>query len=137
MEKLVGKTFNMALLDSGCTKTVCGEQWLKVFLDTLSPNDVSSIITEKSNTVFKFGENKMIKSNRCVKIPVKIAETPVILSTDVIDYDIPLLLSKEAMKKAKTQIDQNVHGFSPNQFVFGKNPSFPNVFDNELPALDR
>ena len=55
--------------------------------------------------MFKFGDNKMIKSNRCVKIPVKIAETPVILSTDVIDYDIPLLLSQEAMKKAKTQID--------------------------------
>ena len=56
----------------------------------------------------------MIKSNRCVKIPVKIAETPVILSTDVIDYDIPLLLSKEAMKKAKTQIDfceDKVHNF--------------------------
>ena len=91
----------MALLDSGCTKTVCGEQWLKVFIDTLSPNDVSSI-TEKSSTLFKFGDNKMIKSNRCVKIPVKIAETPVILSTDVIDYDIPFLLSKEAMKKANT-----------------------------------
>ena len=55
--------------------------------------------------MFKFGDNKMIKSNRCVKIPVKIAEPPVILSTDVIEYDIPLLLSKEAMKKANTQID--------------------------------
>ena len=55
--------------------------------------------------MFKFGDNKMIKSNRCVKIPVKIAEIPVILSTDVIDYDIPLLLSKETMKKANTQID--------------------------------
>ena len=31
---------------------------------------------------------------------------------------------------------KNVHGFSPNQLVFGKNPSFPNVFDNELPALE-
>ena len=55
--------------------------------------------------MFMFGDNKMIKSIRCVKIPVKIAETPVILSTDVIDYDIPLLLSKKAMKKANTQID--------------------------------
>ena len=32
---------------------------------------------------------------------------------------------------------KNVHGFSPNQLVFGRNPNFPNVFDNELPALER
>ena len=25
MEALISKTFNMALFDSGCTKTVCGE----------------------------------------------------------------------------------------------------------------
>ena len=28
----------------------------------------------------------------------------------------------------------NVHGFSPNQLVFGKNPNFPNVLDNKVPA---
>ena len=31
---------------------------------------------------------------------------------------------------------KNVHGFSRNQPVFGRNPNFPNVFDNELPALE-
>ena len=30
---------------------------------------------------------------------------------------------------------RNVNGYSPNQLVFGKNPNFPNVFDNKLPAL--
>lgn len=28
----------------------------------------------------------------------------------------------------------NVHGFSPNQLVFGKNPNFPSVLDNKVPA---
>ena len=29
-----------------------------------------------------------------------------------------------------------MHGFSPNQLVFGKNPNFPNIDDNLLPALE-
>ena len=28
------------------------------------------------------------------------------------------------------------NGYSPNQLVFGKNPSFPNILDNDLPALE-
>ena len=30
----------------------------------------------------------------------------------------------------------NVHGFSPNQLVFGKNPNFPAVVSNKPPALE-
>jgi len=30
----------------------------------------------------------------------------------------------------------NVYGFSPSQFVFGKNGSFPSVIHDKLPALD-
>ena len=32
---------------------------------------------------------------------------------------------------------QSVHGYSPNQLVFGHNPSFPNVVGNEPPALEQ
>ena len=31
---------------------------------------------------------------------------------------------------------KNVHGFSPNKLVFGKNLNFPNVCDDLLPALE-
>ena len=31
---------------------------------------------------------------------------------------------------------QNVHGFSPYQLVFGKNPKLPCLIDNNLPALE-
>ena len=31
---------------------------------------------------------------------------------------------------------KNVHGFSPNQLVSGKNPNFPDVCDAQLPALE-
>ena len=31
----------------------------------------------------------------------------------------------------------NVYGYSPNQLVFGRNPSFPSLLDSKLPALDQ
>lgn len=29
-----------------------------------------------------------------------------------------------------------IHGFSPHQSVFGKNPNLPNVLNNKLPTLE-
>ena len=34
IETFLGKALNLAVLDSGCTKAVCGEEWLKGYLDT-------------------------------------------------------------------------------------------------------
>lgn len=95
----------MALLDSGCTKTVCGEVWLQYFLDSLCNEEYLKVVVSESKNMFKFGDNKMIKSLKLVKFPVIIAGVPATITTDVVKYDIPLLLSKEAMKKANTKID--------------------------------
>ena len=47
-----------------------------------------------------------------------------------LDVDVPWSVSG-------TNALKNVHGFSPNQLVFGKNPNFLNVNDNLLLALGR
>ena len=46
-----------------------------------------------------------MKSFKKVKIPVIIAAVQATVTTDVVEYDMPLLVNKDAMKKAKTQID--------------------------------
>ena len=115
-ECLINETFNMALLDSGCTKTVCGQTWLNHYLDTLDPEMSKKIVTMNSLNSFKFGDNKAIKSSKLVKIPVIIANINATITTDVVEYDIPLLLSKEAMKKANTKIDFQDDKIS----IFGK-----------------
>ena len=38
------KTFNMTLLDSGCTKTVCGEMWLQHYLQSLSQDEYKQVV---------------------------------------------------------------------------------------------
>ena len=97
--------FNMALCDSGCTKTVCEETWLQHYLHYLSFDKWTQIEICKSNSSFKFGESKLAKSFKNIKIPAIITVVQAKVLPDVVEYDIPLLLSKEAMKKVKIQID--------------------------------
>ena len=43
---------------------------------------------------FKFGDGEKIKSLRKVYIPIKIGEKDVMLQTDAVNTEIPLLLSE-------------------------------------------
>ena len=98
MDCLLGETLNKALLDSGCARTVCGRVWLDAYVNSLSDKEKRLVEEKKSTNLFKFGDNKVIKSNKIVTIPAIIGKIKVSITTDVIDYEIPLLLSKEAMK---------------------------------------
>ena len=95
METLTGETLSVAVLDSGCTKTVCGETWHNCYLETLSGKDKQLLHVEDSNSVFEFGDSQLIKSNK----------RSYDSTTDVKSNDLPLLLSKKAMKEVNTQID--------------------------------
>ena len=101
----MSKTLNKAILDSGCTSTVCGEIWLQNLVDTLTDSERNEVIEKKSHKMFKFGDSKLIHSIKNVKVPVTIGKEKVILNTEVINYNIPLLLSKASMKKASVKID--------------------------------
>ena len=105
MTEFVGETLNCAVLDSGCTKNVCGESWLTNYLDTLTEKDRSKVVVEKSSNSFRFGNGKLINSEKMVTFPAQIGKENIIIKSDVIDSDLPLLLSKSAMKKANVKID--------------------------------
>ena len=51
-----------AILDSGCSKTVCGSIWLQIYVDSLSPHEKEKIVSESSDALFKFGDNFVVKS---------------------------------------------------------------------------
>ena len=95
----------MAILDSGCTKTVCSNTWLECFIETLSNEEKEFVKTEPSLTYFKFGDRKMVHSYKTVKVPTEIVGKKVFIVTEVIEKGVPLLLSKAAMKKAEVKID--------------------------------
>ena len=96
---------NCAVLDSACTSTVCGRAWLDNYVSSLSEKDRCQVTSEPSSRVFKFGGGTQLKSEGEYVIPAVMAGTETRIKTDVVDSDIPLLLSRTAMKKAQVKLD--------------------------------
>lgn len=58
-----------------------------------------------NRNIFIFGDGRKVKSLKKFVIPAKISFLNIMIKTDVVNEDILLLLSKETMKKADTEID--------------------------------
>lgn len=104
-EVLMNEAVGAAILDSACSSTVAGQSWMTCYLDMLDEEKQARVMRSKSDTVFKFGGGKRLKSIEKVTIPCEIAGVKCQITTDVVDSDIPLLLGKPAMKKAKVKLD--------------------------------
>ena len=102
---LVMEAQNAASIDTACTKTVCGNECLQYILDSLSFEKLKSIKNEKSQVPFKFGDGRIINSYQTVTFPAKISNCLCNIKTEVVEYKIPLLLSKESLAKAGVVID--------------------------------
>ena len=87
-----------AALDSCCTSSVTGKAWLDMYREDLD-EDVRKEIKGpfRSDTVFGFGNNGRLESLGKYRIPVVMAGWKTSISVDLIDSDIPLLLSRRAM----------------------------------------
>ena len=101
IQLLVEESYGCALLDSGCSTSVCGEQWLNNYLDSLSEYEKSLVKEEVSNAAFTFGDGSSCGSMKKVSLPCHIKNIAAKVTVDVVKQNIPLLLSKQAMKKSK------------------------------------
>ena len=99
------ETVNAAVLDSACTKTVTGCAWRDTNLESLSNKERSQIKTLPRGTVFRFGGEMKKESSEKLILPCTTARRKVLIQTDVVDSDIPLLLSKPDMKRLGLQIN--------------------------------
>ena len=102
---ILGESFGCAVLDCGCTSTVCGEVWLQCYLESLNIKDRKLVMEYKGQKWFRFGNGKKFQSQKRVRLPCEIAGTECYVDTDVVKCDIPLLLSKPSMKRAKITLD--------------------------------
>ena len=101
----------MAVLDSGCTQTVCGKTWLNVYYQSLDKKERDAVHLEESERTFRFGDGIIVKSKGKVKIPIFLkGVTGLMLETDIVDKEIPLLLSRGSMRRAGTAIQLNEKG---------------------------
>ena len=95
----------MAVIDSACSSSVAGEQWLKQYLDYLPAGDRVKVKQDPSGKIFKFGGGTRLVSDMVYTIQGLIAGKPVLIKTDVVKSDIPLLLSRTAMKAMDCKMD--------------------------------
>ena len=98
----LGETLGSAVLDSGASSTACGTKWYKCFLETLTDAQKKKIVKIKGVRTFKFGDGNKLNSLYKVILPCVITDIEVSIITGVVKSDIPLLLSKDAMKRAGT-----------------------------------
>ena len=105
LSDLVNESKGYAILDSGCTNTVCGEEWLQNFIENLSFEDREKMVISQSDQKFTFGDGRSIRSKRKVNIPCWMGGKRGTLTTDVVDSNIPLLLSRRSMKRTGMILD--------------------------------
>ena len=121
MKVFVSETLNTAVLDSGATANVAGQTWINCYIDSLSNTDRNKVEQYESKASFKFGSDKVFPSLGKIRFPATIGSRHIFIETDVVDTHVPLLLSKEAMKKADTLInftDDSVTMFGEVQNVY-------------------
>ena len=102
---LLSESINSAILDSGCSSTVAGKQWITCYIDSLTKKELLEVNRSPSDTVFKFGGGEKMKSIEKLTLPCYLAGKKCTIETDVVESDIPLLMSKSAMKKAGMKLD--------------------------------
>ncbi len=115
-EILMTESFGCAVIDTACTSSVCGKKWYDQYIDSLSPDERNSVSTQESKKIFRFGDGGPVTPLYASTIPAKIGNTSCSINLEVVNADIPLLLSKDAMKRASTVLDIE----HDEVFMFGK-----------------
>ena len=98
---------NEALLDSCCTANVMGVDWRDNFFACLSEDDQNEIKFLQPHNRFKFGRENPVHSVEKVEFPCYLFGKKTTLVADVVERDIPLLISKPEMKKRGSVLNFN------------------------------
>ena len=109
MQRFTGENFGLAVLDTGCNVTVCGEEWLDRYLESLDEEEKRTVRHENSSTSFKFGDNEPSISSVKYNLPATVCNKDIRISTEVVKDKIPLLISKKTMEKSKMVMDFGNH----------------------------
>ena len=95
----------MAVLDSGCTKSVTEQMWLDEYLQTLFEQDRLQVSERSNDATFPFGDGVEVTSSKLVKFPAVTGSQKFFIEADVVTNELPLLLSRQSMKRAEMTID--------------------------------
>ena len=86
---------------------MCGRAWYEKFWKSLSDKERKEVKTEHCKKTFLFGDSQEVQAKVRKKLPVSICGVDILLSTYLVENDIPLLISAESMIKMRLVIDLN------------------------------
>ena len=72
--------------------------WIDEYVRVLSDSDRQMVLEKQSKSIFRFGDGKETSSLMLKIIPVVMGKKKMMLDVDVVENDIPLLLSKGAIE---------------------------------------
>ena len=93
------------IIDTACTKTVAGKQWFDNFKANLTKHSLDEIQYFPKSTRFKFGDGRKVQSTMRVIFPVMLAGKYCKINAEIVDENIPLLLSKSSVRRCQTNIN--------------------------------
>ena len=96
-----------AVISSKVSSTVGGWDWLNSYLDALSPSVKSQIKWSENPCISSFRKSGDTTSTHYIDLPVRLGSTKTwkIVRTQVIDRQVPLLLSRISFKRGQMRID--------------------------------
>ena len=100
-EQLSIESQGKAVFDSACTSSVAGKDWVNNYVKHLPPELRQQIRQENASSKIVFGAGEPVKASVLVYLPAKIGEVNCFFKILV----IPLLLSVNALRKAKLSIN--------------------------------
>ena len=140
LKTLVSESWNSAVLDSAATHTVAGEVWYNYYITSLNENEKQRIKHHTPGNTYRFGDGKLFPALQNVDIPISLGSRNLMLNTDIVASDIPLLLSRKSMKKANMTLDfKNDHAviFDQSiQLIVTKSGQYPILINPYIATLN-
>ncbi len=93
------------VLDSGCGKTIIGEQTLSSFHKLWSQQNVPLPEEHTEENHFRYGNGQHEVSHRAINMPVYIAGRKGTLKASIVRGNAPLLVSRPALRALQAQVD--------------------------------
>ena len=86
------------------------------YIDSLSEGQKANTVFQISSSIYRFGDGKTFEATKKTQVPEKIGSHNILIETNVINSDIPLLLCGASTKRA----DINLNFKGDTASVFGK-----------------
>ena len=102
--KLLDECWNSGIIDTACTNSICGAVWFEHFVQSLSEGH-KDFETCDSSTEVMFGNLKRQSAIMKAKLPIVICGEICTIQVDVLEGNLPLLISKSALKRANFSLN--------------------------------